>query len=114
MSSSTSSRSTLTMTPSTMSPSLKYLIVWSMAARKSSAVPMSLTAAWGGLLGRTLGDVDFLWCPEGLRESEAHLLGDVAGRRVLEVGCGSAPCARWLRREGADVVALDLSGGMLT
>ncbi len=63
--------------------------------------------------GADLGDVDFLWCPEGLREAEAHLLGDVAGRRVLEVGCGSAPCARWLRRAGADVVALDLSGGML-
>ncbi|MDP9466839.1 MAG: class I SAM-dependent methyltransferase, partial [Actinomycetota bacterium] len=63
--------------------------------------------------GADLGHVDFLWCPEGLREGEAHLLGDVAGRRVLEVGCGSAPCSRWLRREGADVVALDLSGGML-
>lgn len=63
--------------------------------------------------GTDLGDVDFLWCPEGLREREARLLGEVAGRRVLEVGCGSAPCSRWLRREGADVVALDLSGGML-
>ena len=63
--------------------------------------------------GADLGDVDFLWCPEGLREDRAHLLGDVAGRRVLEVGCGSAPCARWLRRAGAEVVALDLSGGML-
>ena len=63
--------------------------------------------------GADLGDVDFLWCPEGLREADARLLGDVAGRRVLEVGCGSAPCARWLRQEGADVVALDLSGGML-
>jgi SAM-dependent methyltransferase len=63
--------------------------------------------------GADLGDVDFLWCPEGLREGEARLLGDVAGRRVLEVGCGSAPCARWLRRAGADVVAADLSGGML-
>lgn len=63
--------------------------------------------------GGDLGDVDFLWCPEGLREADARLLGDVAGRRVLEVGCGSAPCARWLRREGAGVVALDLSAGML-
>src|SRR3954465_14590376 len=63
--------------------------------------------------GPDLGDVDFLWCPEGLRESDAHLLGDLAGRRVLEVGCGSAPCARWLRSAGADVVALDLSAGML-
>ncbi|SEO96328.1 class I SAM-dependent methyltransferase [Trujillonella endophytica] len=63
--------------------------------------------------GADLGDVDFLWCPEGLREADAHLLGDVAGRRVLEIGCGSAPCSRWLRRAGADVLALDLSAGML-
>jgi SAM-dependent methyltransferase len=63
--------------------------------------------------GSDLGDVDFLWCPEGLREADAHLLGDVAGRRVLEVGCGSAPCSRWLRAAGADPVALDLSAGML-
>src|SRR3954453_7864680 len=63
--------------------------------------------------GSDLGDTDFLWCPEGLREADAHLLGDVSGRRVLEIGCGSAPVAPWLRRAGADVVALDLSAGML-
>jgi SAM-dependent methyltransferase len=63
--------------------------------------------------GSDLGDVDFLWCPEGLREADAHLLGEVAGRRILEIGCGSAPCARWLRTAGAEVVALDLSAGML-
>ena len=63
--------------------------------------------------GADLGEVDFLWCPEGLREADAHLLGDVAGRRVLEIGCGSAPCSRWLRRAGASPVALDLSMGML-
>lgn len=63
--------------------------------------------------GADLGNSDFLWCPEGLREAEARLLGDVRGRRVLEIGCGSAPCSRWLLQEGADVVALDLSAGML-
>ncbi|SOC50627.1 Methyltransferase domain-containing protein [Blastococcus aggregatus] len=63
--------------------------------------------------GSDLGDADFLWCPEGLREADARLLGDVAGRRVVEIGCGSAPCARWLAGEGADVVALDVSAGML-
>jgi SAM-dependent methyltransferase len=63
--------------------------------------------------GADLGDADFLWCPEGLREADARLLGDVAGRRVLEIGCGSAPCSRWLRTAGADVVAFDLSAGML-
>src|SRR3981081_896941 len=47
MSRRTSSRSTLTMVPSTMSPSLKYLMVLSMAARKSSLEPMSLTATCG-------------------------------------------------------------------
>jgi len=62
---------------------------------------------------RDIGDAEFVWCPEGLHERTAGLLGEVAGRRVLEVGCGSAPCARWLRAHGASPVALDLSGSML-
>jgi SAM-dependent methyltransferase len=63
--------------------------------------------------GAFLGDVDFVWCPEGLREADARLLGDVRGRRVLELGCGAAAGARWLDGEGAEVVAMDLSAGML-
>ncbi|NIJ11489.1 SAM-dependent methyltransferase [Saccharomonospora amisosensis] len=60
-----------------------------------------------------LGQVDFVWCPEGLREAEAGLLGEVTGKDVLEIGCGSAPCARWLVERGARVVAFDLSSAML-
>ncbi len=66
--------------------------------------------------GGDLGDVEFLWCPELLKEADARLLGDpatLAGARVLEVGCGAASCSRWLRTRGAAPVALDLSGGML-
>jgi SAM-dependent methyltransferase len=63
--------------------------------------------------GEFLGDADFVWGPEGLREADARLLGDVVGRRVLEIGAGAAQCARWLRDQGADVVALDLSAGQL-
>ncbi|MGC4805887.1 class I SAM-dependent methyltransferase [Micromonospora sp. DT233] len=63
--------------------------------------------------GPFLGDVDFVWCPEGLREADARLLGDVTGRRVLEVGAGAAAAARWLATQGARPVALDLSAGML-
>jgi len=63
--------------------------------------------------GADIGEADFVWCPEGLREADARLLGDVGGRRVLEVGCGSAPCSRWLATRGAEPVALDLSGAML-
>jgi SAM-dependent methyltransferase len=63
--------------------------------------------------GDFLGDVEFVWCPEGLREADAHLLGPVSGRRVLEVGAGAAMCSRWLATQGAEPVALDLSGAML-
>lgn len=63
--------------------------------------------------GEFLGDADFLWCPEGLRESDARLLGEVAGRVVLEVGAGAAQCSRWLAAQGAHPVALDLSASQL-
>jgi SAM-dependent methyltransferase len=63
--------------------------------------------------GEFLGDARFLWCPEGVYEDEARLLGPVAGRRALEVGCGAAQCARWLARQGAHVVAFDLSARQL-
>jgi SAM-dependent methyltransferase len=63
--------------------------------------------------GAFLGDADFVWCPEALREQDARLLGDVRGKRVLEVGCGAAMCSRWLAGQGARPVAFDLSAGML-
>jgi SAM-dependent methyltransferase len=63
--------------------------------------------------GTFLGDADFVWCPEGLREADARLLGAVRGADVLEIGCGAAQCARWLRTEGARVVGLDLSAAQL-
>ena len=37
----------------------------------------------------------------------------LAGRVVVEVGCGAAQCARWLAARGARVVAVDLSAGQL-
>src|SRR6476660_2598238 len=84
MSSRTSSRSTLTMVPSTMSPSLKYLIVASMAARKSASEPMSLTATCGcSVVGSVRVGVLLVireWVPwgwtdvrTGARESRFHL-----------------------------------------
>jgi SAM-dependent methyltransferase len=63
--------------------------------------------------GDFLGEADFVWGPEGLREAEAHLLGDVAGATVVEIGCGAAQCARWLRDHGARSIGLDISIGQL-
>ncbi|WIM68745.1 class I SAM-dependent methyltransferase [Corynebacterium breve] len=56
----------------------------------------------------------FYWCPEMFAESEARLLGDVSDKSVLEIGCGSAPCASWLADDGAGfITAFDISRGML-
>jgi SAM-dependent methyltransferase len=57
-----------------------------------------------------------VWCPEGLDEEDARLLGPpgaVAGRRVLEVGAGAAQGSRWVAAQGGLPVALDLSAAML-
>ena len=60
--------------------------------------------------GDFLGDVGFVWSPEGVDEADARLLGDVSGARVLEVGCGAGQCGRWLRAEGVrEVVGFDLA-----
>lgn len=67
--------------------------------------------------GAFLGAADFCWCPEGLREAEAHLLGDLTTlrtARVLEVGAGAAQCSRWLRTHGVDVLATEPAAGMVT
>ena len=63
--------------------------------------------------GAFLGDDDFVWGPEGLREADAGLLGEVDGLVLLEIGAGAAQCSRYAARQGARVVATDISGAML-
>jgi len=41
------------------------------------------------------------------------LLGDVRGRRLLDLGCGPGELAVWLAQQGAAVVARDISAGMI-
>ncbi|MEV6924837.1 class I SAM-dependent methyltransferase [Dactylosporangium sp. NPDC051485] len=41
------------------------------------------------------------------------LAGDVAGRRILDAGCGSGPLSAALRDRGAVVTGIDASAGML-
>lgn len=69
--------------------------------------------------GEFLGDVDLVWGPEGVRESELRLLtgsgstADFADLDVLEFGCGAAQGARYVASCGGRVVGLDLAEGML-
>ncbi|GMA32769.1 class I SAM-dependent methyltransferase [Litorihabitans aurantiacus] len=47
------------------------------------------------------------------RPATLDLLGDVAGRRILDAGCGSGPLAAELVARGADVVGFDGSPAMI-
>jgi 2-polyprenyl-3-methyl-5-hydroxy-6-metoxy-1,4-benzoquinol methylase len=40
-------------------------------------------------------------------------LGPLEGRRILEVGAGGGSLAVWLAQQGAEVVGIDVSGGIL-
>lgn len=42
-------------------------------------------------------------------ESELRLLGDVAGQRILELGCGGGQCSIAFARQGAIAAGIDLS-----
>ncbi|MHB1533296.1 MAG: class I SAM-dependent methyltransferase [Acidimicrobiales bacterium] len=47
------------------------------------------------------------------RPATQGLLGDVMGKRILEVGCGAGPLTEWLVDQGAVVTAMDISAGMV-
>lgn len=59
--------------------------------------------------GEFLGDIGFLWGPEGWTEAELGVLGEVRDRDVLEVGSGAGQCSRWVRSQGGRAFGLDLS-----
>ena len=54
-----------------------------------------------------------VWGIWHLPERELRALPEVAGRDVVELGCGTAYWSAWLARRGARVVALDVSDGQL-
>lgn len=46
-------------------------------------------------------------------ESELRLLGDVSGKRILNLGCGAGAAAIALARQGAKVIAVDSSAAQV-
>jgi ubiquinone/menaquinone biosynthesis C-methylase UbiE len=56
---------------------------------------------------------DLGWGPNQFPERELQVLGDVRGKRVLEVACGGAQFGIHLARAGATMTGIDLSAGQL-
>lgn len=56
-----------------------------------------------------LGGRTPVWGVWGIPESRLGVLGDIRGRRVLELGCGGGQWSRWLTSMGARPVGLDVS-----
>src|SRR2546422_4881810 len=52
---------------------------------------------------------DLTWGLWSIPETEVQVLPDVAGKDVVELGCGTAYWSAWLARRGARVVGLDLT-----
>jgi SAM-dependent methyltransferase len=48
------------------------------------------------------------------RPAIERMIGDVAGARVLDLGCGSGPYSIWLAERGANVSGMDLSHTMIS
>lgn len=81
--------------------------------------PDSIAATWWDTYGDdylaehpSLGVVKFQWGPEGWTEEDLQLLPRRPGR-ILEIGAGAAQCSRWLKSQGHDVTATDISPGMI-
>jgi ubiquinone/menaquinone biosynthesis C-methylase UbiE len=74
------------------------------------------TGSWDRVAARATSDpaVDVVrYGAEGPTEDELRLLGDVRGKRVLDLGCGVGQAAIALARQGASVIAVDASARML-
>jgi SAM-dependent methyltransferase len=74
------------------------------------------TDAWDRLASAPEGEprLDTVgYGPEMPTERELRLLGDVKGKRVLDLGCGSGHASIALARQGAHAIALDASARQL-
>lgn len=56
---------------------------------------------------------DLVWGPNQFPERELRVLGDVRGKRILEVACGGAQFGIYLAKAGARLTGIDLSAGQL-
>ncbi len=77
---------------------------------------MSNVESWDRIAARTRVDppLDVVqYGPDGPTENDLRLLGDVADKRVLDLGCGSGAAAIVLAHQGAATIAVDSAAGQV-
>ena len=82
------------------------------------AVPTDNAAAWdrhsaGYQAGARLSADVAHYGPDIGTEAELRLLGDLKGKRVLELGCGGGQCSIAFARQGATAIGVDFSAEQL-
>lgn len=81
-------------------------------------MPTDNAAAWDQAAAAYLADVQFPtdvahYGPDIGTEADFRLLGDLKGKRVLELGCGAAQNSVVFAKQGAIAIGVDQSGEML-
>jgi SAM-dependent methyltransferase len=77
---------------------------------------MTNTQAWDRLAarrGEASGADTVQFGPDLPSEADLRLCGDLRGRRVLDIGCGAGENAVAMARQGAHVIAIDVSTAQL-
>ena len=80
---------------------------------KNRAYWDALSRSYQDKHGGQLSTTDLVWGVWSTPESEIRALGDVAGKDVLELGCGGAQWSIALARRGARCTGLDFSAEQL-
>jgi ubiquinone/menaquinone biosynthesis C-methylase UbiE len=86
----------------------------SQLLRQTQGVPTDNAAAWDRhsasyqSAARLQTDVAH-YGPDIPNEAELRLLGDLKGKRVLELGCGGAQCSIAFAKQGASAIGVDFS-----
>ena len=57
--------------------------------------------------------VEVLYGPGGANEEKLQIIGSVAGKRVLEIGCGGAQCGIAFAKQGAIVSGVDIAASQI-
>jgi ubiquinone/menaquinone biosynthesis C-methylase UbiE len=90
----------------------------SQSLRQDETVPSDIAAAWDRHSAAyqeaaRLSTLIAHYGPDIPTEAELRLLGDLRGKKVLELGCGGAQCSIAFAKQGARAIGVDFSAAQL-